>query len=156
MEDLISEEVSRLGDQIAASNGEPVSLHLTLNVSVINALWKILTGEPFHDAEDPKLKRLVALVDDMLSANSAVTVPAMLLPYEVMTHRWVKPWTDWARRKATSDALLGLVMPYVGEHHRTFDAGHIRDFMDAYLLQVRINHLPYYRPVQSDPETMDA
>jgi len=54
MEGLLMNEVNELVDWLRQKNGEPVSLHRRLNLSVVNALWTIISGERY-DHEDPKL-----------------------------------------------------------------------------------------------------
>ena len=45
MEGLIHEEVEKMVEMLSQDTGKPTQLSLKLNIAIINALWKILTGE---------------------------------------------------------------------------------------------------------------
>ncbi len=72
MEELFQEEIRKLCSlyRLKTDGGRaPIDLHLTVNVSIINSLWQVLTGETFQDLEDPKLKKIAGLIDAMLSGE---------------------------------------------------------------------------------------
>ena len=45
MESLIQEEIEKCIELLRKEVGKPTQLHLKLNIAIINALWKLLTGE---------------------------------------------------------------------------------------------------------------
>ncbi len=49
--------------------GRPSELNNTVNISIVNSLWKILTGKTFDDLEDPNLRKVAELISDMLSSK---------------------------------------------------------------------------------------
>ena len=55
MNEMIFEEVEKFKKRIRKNIAEPMSLNLIFNLSVVNALWRIITGCS-NDLEDPKIK----------------------------------------------------------------------------------------------------
>ena len=45
MESLIQEDIEKCIDLLRKEVGKPTQLDLKLNIAIINALWKLLTGE---------------------------------------------------------------------------------------------------------------
>ena len=45
MESLIQEEIEKCIELLRKEVGKPTQLNLKLNIAIINALWKLLTGE---------------------------------------------------------------------------------------------------------------
>ena len=45
MESLIQEEIEKCIELLRKEVGKPTQLNLKLNIAIINALWKFLTGE---------------------------------------------------------------------------------------------------------------
>ena len=45
MEILIQEEIDKCIDMLRKEVGKPTQLNLKLNIAILNALWKLLTGE---------------------------------------------------------------------------------------------------------------
>ena len=46
MEDLILEEIHQLSDYLDKQTDHPMKINLIFNLSVVNALWTLITGEP--------------------------------------------------------------------------------------------------------------
>ena len=57
--------------------GKETSLNLKLNLSIVNALWLLLSGERFS-LEDPKLKAIVSKFDAALRLGSNSTLHQLL------------------------------------------------------------------------------
>ena len=45
MEDLILEEIHQLSDYLDKQTDHPMKINLIFNLSVVNALWTLITGE---------------------------------------------------------------------------------------------------------------
>ena len=65
MEDTLLDEVDKLCGEYAKLVDKPISLHNTMNISIINALWSILTGEKLL-LNDPKLLKIVFSFFEMI------------------------------------------------------------------------------------------
>ena len=62
-------------------SGQPINLMGTMNISIVNALWQIVTGEKL-EIEDPNLIKIAKLLNDFLitvSLNGANPL-ALFLP----------------------------------------------------------------------------
>ena len=57
--------------------GKETSLNLKLNLSIVNALWLLLSGERFS-LEDPKLKAIVSKFDAALRLESNSSLHQLL------------------------------------------------------------------------------
>ena len=57
-----------------ADKGRPITLHLSVNIAIVNSLWSILVGETFEDLEDPKLRKIAHLIESMLSSESSISL----------------------------------------------------------------------------------
>ena len=68
MEGLIMDEVNELIGWIKEQNGKPISLRRRFTLAVINALWKILSGERY-DHDDPLLTRILDNYDTYVIRN---------------------------------------------------------------------------------------
>lgn len=111
-----------------------MSMNLKLNLSIVNALWYLLTGEHF-DLEDAKLQAIVAKFDAVLRLELKNTPLSIFLE---------GVWPDLV--KLTSPGfghmtdlftdIKDLVKKSLDEHKASFDAEHPRDFMDIYLAEI--------------------
>ena len=45
MEILVQEEIDKCIEMLRQEAGKPTQLNLKLNIAILNALWKLLTGE---------------------------------------------------------------------------------------------------------------
>lgn len=114
--------------------GKEMSMNLKLNLSIVNALWYLLTGEHF-DLEDAKLQAIVAKFDAVLRLELKNTPLSIFLE---------GVWPDLV--KLTSPGfghmtdlftdIKDLVKKSLDEHKASFDAEHPRDFMDIYLAEI--------------------
>ena len=67
MEDSLLLEVEKLTQTLGQNCGQPkVDLTSALGISIINALWFVLTSERLA-LDDPKLQKLVTLVNRLFS-----------------------------------------------------------------------------------------
>ena len=73
MEDLIQEEIRELCSHLNTKLDQPLSVYLIYNLSVVNALWTLISGSKFS-LTDPKLKELVAKMDDLVKDSGNATL----------------------------------------------------------------------------------
>lgn len=108
-----------------------------MNISILNAMWLILVGEKL-DLDDPKLHKIIKLIDELNRTVSGLTSPlVMLLPHISMV-KWpiLRQLTGF---QLICDSVKGpqdFIEPYIQEHRRTLDPDNIRDFMDLMLLEI--------------------
>ncbi len=102
--------------------GKAIDLMGTINISVINALWSIITGEKL-EIEDPNLKKIVILVSNFVNtvSLSGSSPLAFVLP-RAMT-RWpiLDSLSGFKLTKDAVDSMVNLISPHIEEHERTLD-----------------------------------
>ena len=139
MEDTIMDEVDKLCDEVKKFVGQPFNLQRRVNVSVLNALWSLLVGEKFQ-LDDPKLLEIVDVMDEMLRNTGASGALATMLPFPEML-RWPIINRLFGLNQEKDIQILNkmtvLVEKYVEEHKSTLDEDNIRDFLDAYLVEIQ-------------------
>ena len=68
MEGMIHEEVQKLIDSLDPKCGKPVNLRYSFNLSIINGLWAITTGNQMA-IDDPKLIKMVQQIEKIFVAT---------------------------------------------------------------------------------------
>ena len=128
MEPLIIEEVQKCIQMLAKEAGNVTSLKLKLNVSILNALWHILTGEKLA-YDDPKSKEIIQKFYIMMSRSNVVGA-LMLFPWlkHVMPDQ-----LGYTNTKEANDEVADLILETYDYHMETFDGDNLRDFTDAYI-----------------------
>nr|APH81384.1 cytochrome P450 CYP3075C1 [Tigriopus kingsejongensis] len=137
MEDMVNEAVDKLLESYSQTLNQPMEVNLTVNVSVISALWRIVVGESFEDLDHPKLRKIVIAIDESLKMNGPLNPVTALLPHPAMS-KWpiLKHLTGFSMSTNFVGNVLDLVNPYIEEHVKTFDSNHMRDFLDVYLAHI--------------------
>ena len=92
MEELIHEEIRQLFEQLDKQINQPLTMSLIFNVSVLNALWTLLTGSRLP-LDDPKLQDMVQKVDALMKEFGNVTV---LSVFPGLRHI-IPEWSGWNR-----------------------------------------------------------
>ena len=144
MEDTILDEIDKLCEELKKSVGTPISLSTKMNVSILNALWGILTGEKLL-LSDPKLQAILHKFNVFLKATSPSSAIASMLPSPHM-FRWaiLKPLRNALGFNLDSlkngiDDVLELVYDQIEQHKENFDQDNITDFIDTYLAEMEKN-----------------
>ncbi len=138
MAESLLEEINALSNLLRKYSDKPVTLHRTVNISVVGALWKMLVGESFEDLEDPGLAEVVRVVDESLKEQpKALSLLSQSLPFSIASLPIIDKITGYKDRKDLMTLLQGLVSPYVEEHKKTMIEGEPRDFVDIYLSHVK-------------------
>ena len=137
MEDTIVDEVDKLCDELQNLEGSPFNIQRKLNISILNALWALLVGEKLQ-LKDPKLLNIVELLDRALRGQNPTQALASMFPFPEMI-RWPiisHLLMDLDAFKNGINNVKLLVEPYVKEHKSSLDEDNIRDFLDAYLIEI--------------------
>lgn len=109
-------------------------MNLKLNLSIVNALWYLLTGEHF-DLEDAKLQAIVAKFDAVLRLEIKSTPLTTILE---------GVWPELAKFTSPGfghmadlfNDIKDLVRKALEEHKLMLDSDHPRDFMEVYLAEI--------------------
>jgi len=133
MTEMIYEEVTKFKNDLRKDLGKPICLRLLFNISVVNALWRILTGKSFA-LDDPQLNKIVKQLDELMKMES-LSIAFFLFP----------PWfVDLLPEgpfgipdvKGVFDDMKSLISPYITEHKEKHDSNSLNDFMDVYIEKI--------------------
>ena len=131
MEGLIQEEISELLQKLGEERGE-IMVKRRFNISVVNALWTIISGKRFS-LDDPKLNDIVSRLDKL---NEASTKDLVFLFPPI---RHVLPDVSGFKRQiqVIYDAI-SFLQPTIEEHIEKHDPSvEANDFIDVYLNKMK-------------------
>jgi len=98
---------------VGAQVGKPYNLHLTMNASIVNALWTIMVGESL-EMNNPKLSRICHVVNKAAQGDGVMSLFGTMLPFPFLAKMpFLRKWSgveDWF--KATQ-AVQDLIIPHV-------------------------------------------
>ena len=140
IEGLINNEVAHFCEhmervlitQMGSLNEEDRPLNM-FHIPVINVLWCIVAGERF-DYEDPKLIDFVNKVAAMMKAPLFQPDASTFLPFLAK----LLPNIDQPASYGPLPELKSFFNDTIKQHQDTFDSNNIRDFIDKYLLQIKV------------------
>ena len=136
MEDTLLDEVEQLCNQYSKTEGKPICMDNSMNLSVINSLWSILTGEKLP-IMDPKLVKIVS--DFNASLSNIKNINNLMLPL-APRNNIREPWVqNIVGLHLWRDALINLtnvIEASINEHKDTFDPDNLRDMADVYLNEI--------------------
>ena len=136
MEDTLLEEVDKVCNEYSKLEGQPVCLDNTLNLSVINALWAILTGEKLP-LKDPKLLILVSSVNRTVKdVKNIGNLFLSLTPTHLMRLSYTEKKVGLDTWKYALEHIGSILEDQVKEHKVTIDDDSARDMMDLYLNEI--------------------
>ena len=98
------------------SNGEPLDLAGTFNVSIVNALWSIITGDKL-DLEDFQSNVVVSSLNHLVRNATPISPVAAALPHPTMA-KWpvFSKMSGFTIIKPTFEHIVDLITPYVDNH----------------------------------------
>ena len=140
MEDTLLDEVDKWCHEYSNLVGKPTCLDNTLNLSVINALWAILTGEKLS-LKDKKLLEMVYLFNK--TVKDVKNISNLFLPMTPASLIRKNPIFDTDKNigldtwKAALDRLTNILKEQVDEHKLTVDEDNPRDMMDLFLNEIK-------------------
>jgi len=127
-EDLVADEVKDLGDVLEKRNGAPIDVRNKFNLTIVNALWRLLIGERLrHD--DPKGQRIINLLDDFLKKASNPITQFVIL-YEPLAKFCDK--FNIVNIGKTFGALMGLAKDGYAESKKNYQEDFPVTFSDHY------------------------
>ena len=135
MEDLFHDEVLKLCKTLAKKSEEPLNMSGMFNVSIVNALWSLITSEKL-DHNDPALARIVSKVNYLVRNATPISPVAAALPDPRMS-KWpfLNKISGMDILKSTFESIVEMVEPYVENHRKSLDPDNIRDFLDLMLVE---------------------
>ncbi|GCC18927.1 hypothetical protein chiPu_0018125 [Chiloscyllium punctatum] len=129
-EDSILEEAHYLAAAFGESEGSSFDPQAIITSAVSNVTCKVIFGKRFH-YQDRKFMKLVALFDEALKLQGGFW--AMVCAAVPNIHRFPGPHQRIFENKVQIEAIL---QDFIQQHKDSLDAERIRDFIDAYLLEM--------------------
>jgi len=114
---LLYLQVAKLCQYLEKRINEPLELAGTFNVSIINALWSLITGDKL-DLADVKSNNVVSALNHLVRNASPISPVAAALPNPTMA-KWpvFSKMSGFDLLKPTFVQIVDLITPYV-ENHR--------------------------------------
>jgi len=133
MEELIQEEVDLFKGLIDKKNGEPFDFINQFNVPILNALWRITSGERF-DYDHPKLESIVErLTENFKRAGNPANIVVYLYPW--ITKIYPK-FMERNRHLGVIHEILDLLEDSIKRHKENLDIDSPNDYTDAMLIEM--------------------
>jgi hypothetical protein len=115
MESLIHLEVNALNESLSKTIGQPIDLKNKFNISVINALWTLISGTRY-ELDHPDLLDIVKKVDRL--TNSSQSSLANLFPW---LSKIAPNFTGATAISRIMYDVLGFVQKTIQDHTKQFD-----------------------------------
>lgn len=132
MEPLIMEEADKLKQVLNKRIGTVTSMKLQLNVSILNAMWHILTGETVA-YDDPRCKEIIEKFYIMMARSNALS-PLFIWPWL----KYIVPnQSGYTNTKEANERVSELIEESYNKHLKSFDQNNLRDFTDIYINEMK-------------------
>ncbi len=132
-EELVLEEVEEMCLLLEGTQGEPLDVRNKFNVFVVNALWRISTGERLkHD--DPRLVQLVSTIDNFMRELGNPVLP--MLSGNKFLIDLLSNLKVLALGKAFKDVRT-FIEGAVGPIKSSYQEDSTRNFVDKYIKMVK-------------------
>ena len=137
MEDLIQEEIRELCNHLNTKLDQPISVYLIYNLSVVNALWTLISGSRFS-LTDPKLIHLVNKMDELVKESGNAT---LLNVFPALRH--VAPdFVGFTKAIKIMTSVVDVISDAIDQHKTNYEKSKDilkddpRDFIGAYLSKI--------------------
>ena len=104
-------------------------------IPILNVLWGIVAGERY-EYKDPKMKALLKVIVDALRTSMAEPDLTWFLPF--LAKIFPNLELDVEGYKGEPGDLKHFLNQVVQQHRDTFDGNNLRDFIDVYLVEIKV------------------
>jgi cytochrome P450 len=125
-------------------SGQPLDLSGLTNISILNALWSIVTGDQL-ELENPILWKVIEHVNaylNSLSVNGSSSLNILLPSAAIAKLPFFRSISGFQSSVDAVKSFLDLIGPYIDNHKRTLDPNNVRDLLDVILLELENNKNP--------------
>jgi len=134
MEEMIQEEVSLFKACINKNKGEPFDFINQYNLPILNALWRVTSGERF-DYDDPKLISIIERLTDMFKRLARPeNVISICFPW---INKIFPTFLEKDKSVKTNHDIMNLMFESIKQHQETLDHNEPRDFTDKVLIEIQ-------------------
>ncbi|KAG9483786.1 hypothetical protein GDO78_009615 [Eleutherodactylus coqui] len=130
LEETVTEEAQYLCSAFMSKKGHPFNPHYLVNNAVGNIICLIAFGNRF-EYDDHKFQQLLHLFDAALKAESGF-LAQIVNEFPILTNI---PWLV-DRIMEPERNVFAFLKEMISEHKKTWNPNYIRDFIDAYLLEM--------------------
>ena len=140
MEDTILDEVEKLCAEYSKLEGKPFCLDNTLNLSVVNALWVILTGEKLP-LKNPKLLKIVSDINNSVKKiKSNLNLLTPISPKFWMRQPRAQDRVGLSAWRYALQNMTAIIQDQAEEHKSTINPDMMRDMIDLCLTQIETTY----------------
>nr|XP_039247430.1 cytochrome P450 2J3-like [Styela clava] len=133
MERNVVEETELLVESLTSKNNN--NLHGKITLAVSNIICRIVFGSRF-EYEDKKFHRMLEILAMFFANTSDAKMLALMSIAPIL--RFIPPFRGALKRAMDGvDELTGYIREIIEEHKSSFDENDIRDFIDAFLKEMR-------------------
>ena len=133
MEDVILEEVELFKGLIDKHNGEPFDFKNQFNLPILNALWRVTSGERF-EYDNQKFKSIVDRLTEMLQRiGNPSNIVIMLYPW--ITKIYPK-FMDRDKTLRIQHEIMDFIEDSVRTHQENLDPAAPNDYTDTVLIEM--------------------
>lgn len=126
------EEVKIFLQVLEESNGKPVDIKSFIITSTCNIMCAMVFGKRFEHT-DPKFVKILNALEENLKANGFVGLLNFIPSLKYIPGDLFNVNRTMKNVKYVEDRLQELI----DEHHETFDENNIRDYVDAFIKEMR-------------------
>ncbi|KAM4721722.1 cytochrome P450 2D6-like [Rhinophrynus dorsalis] len=131
IEERVTEEAGYLCSAFESKQGHPFNPHLIVNTSVSNIVCSIIFGDRF-EYNDHKFQKLLNLFEAGMKAQTGIVAQVInAIP-------WLSHIPGVAKMIFQPQIrMLEFQQEIISEHQRTWDPEYTRDFIDAFMLEMK-------------------
>ncbi|XP_042225562.1 cytochrome P450 2L1-like [Homarus americanus] len=138
-------EAMCLVDDFKKHTGQPQPIPKSLNVAVLNIIWK-LTADIRYDVDDPKTQKFQDMIIDVLEKSQGPSLIFDMCPWLVtICPPFVNKYLGVTSMLESYAKIKEFMLRVVKEHQASLDPEKPRDYIDFYLLEMEAQ--------QSNPES---
>jgi hypothetical protein len=101
---------------------------------VLNIIWVMVAGERYNYT-DPQMKEIIMMVTDV----TASLAPKPSIGFVFPLLREIFPSVDYVKDKGTKIShIKSFLKTAIEQHKKDFDESFSRDFIDAYIKEIKV------------------
>ena len=131
LEHAVQEQVELLAKTLRSKAAVgPVALGEMFSISLVNAIWSIVTGDQF-ELDDPLVSSIYSGIDYFIESHRLIGV--------LMVFPWLRHFVSYlgSAVETMKTRVRDMMKAIVDDHIKTFNDGHERDLVDAFIGKIK-------------------